>query len=1242
MRTFVARISLFLFLISAGSFMQAQTASSMTGVVTDASGGVVPGTTVSLANAQTGVSFKALTDSSGSYRFANVPAGPGYKATFTHDGYATSTVKDVYLQIGVTRSQDVKLGAGTNVEIEVSAASQEVTINTTDASIGNNFDVKMVNELPVQDRSNLQILFSLQPGVTSVGSVTGARQDQNETTLDGMDVNDIASGQTNGTFSIVGGAPADAVQEFRGTTAGLGAGIGTGSGGQFQLVTKSGENRFHGNVNEYHRDVSTVANSWFNNNSTVPIPRTKLIRNQFGGNIGGPIWRNKLFFFFDYNNGRTIQASTTTRVVPLDSFRAGTIGYTNNGTGCSSASRRNTAANCISDYSPAQIAAIDPQLIGNNAALFSYVNGRYPHANDLTLGDGINTGGYRFTQSTNQILYNYVGRVDYNLTSRQKVFVQYHTLRSDGIQTLNQFDVDPVTYPVQNRSYGYVASHTWQIGTNKVNQFYYGDNISKLLFPVNYSPTGITSYTFSPLAAPNGSLSSQSRRVPIPTVRDDFNWTIGSHTLQLGGTFKFIKTNSRLIGDFEAATVGIGGLNTALNSSLRPSNINTNATVVSRWDTAFPFALGRIAVESRNYNYDNNGNALVAGTGSVRRYRYYQTEAYLGDTWKATSALTLSYGVRYEYYSVPFEANGIQSNPNLGFDEYIAARLAQSNASSSGNAALPFFVYNLGGKANNASDVYKPSYLDIAPRFAFTYALGSDRKTVINGSVGKVYDRTVINAINFVQDQLSYLFQNTQQTNYGSSVSANAALANDPRLGANLSHPAVPGPVAISKPFTPYVSAAGVPNGIVNGQVNYAIDKNFKSPYSIAFNAGMQREVKGGFIVSGSYVGRLGRRLMGQADASQLLDYPDPLSAQKMSAAFSTLSNILRANPTLASSTAGLNSIAPQPWFENQISSKGIYASKTANVVANAGSSLVTIGDFADVISTLQANGLIGKNVGIPAQFVSNTMITNKGWSTYHGGLLTVTKNTSHGLQFQFNYTYAHSIDNVSTVANYIGLNTFTGQICDALNTSACRGNSDFDVKHNITANFVYDLPFGRGRSFGGSTNRWLDLAIGGWSVSGIPSWRSGYAFGTTTGAFLAGDSNDAPGIFNGDKSAVKVNIHKDSSGRLFLFDDPVKAAAAFSNPSGFQYGSRNNLRGPGALNFDAGLAKTFHIIGDRLNFKFRADGFNVLNHPVFNNPVSRTATNINNSGTFGQLTTQPTVGRDTFRVAQFSGRLEF
>ena len=156
-------------------------------------------------------------------------------------------------------------------------------------------------------------LFYLQAGVDSAqGAVTGARIDQSEVTVDGLDVDDIATGQT---FYLTTPAPVDSVQQFTGAVAGLSSGVGTGSGGQFQLVTKNGTNKFHGNVNEYHRDTSTVANTWFNN--LIGLPRTPLIQNQFGGNLGGPIKRDKLFFFFNWGDSRIVQSETGEPIVPL-------------------------------------------------------------------------------------------------------------------------------------------------------------------------------------------------------------------------------------------------------------------------------------------------------------------------------------------------------------------------------------------------------------------------------------------------------------------------------------------------------------------------------------------------------------------------------------------------------------------------------------------------------------------------------------------------------------------------------------------------------------------------------------------------------------------------------------------------------------------------------------------------------------------------------------------------------------
>src|SRR5581483_8849068 len=341
--------------------------------------------------------------------------GPGYKITFTHGGFNPVVITDVYLNVSSTRTQNASLSIGNVTQtVEVSAANQGVTLNTTDSTVGNNFEVELVNELPVQIRDTPSALFSLQPGMTSDGAATGARTDQNHVTLDGLDTDDLATGQFR---AVIGNAPVDSIQEFRGVTAGPISSSDSGGGGQFQMVTKGGTNKFHGALFEYHRDTTTEANEWFNNNAGVP--RAPLIRNQFGGNIGGPILRDKLFFFFEYNGRRDNQGAQVLRTVPLDSFRNGNVAYIKNtdssGNTCLATSRQNTTPQCIGMLNSAQVAAMDPQGVGFDPAILDLFNQRYPRANDLTAGDGINTGGFRFNAPVHRTENNYVSRVDYNL-----------------------------------------------------------------------------------------------------------------------------------------------------------------------------------------------------------------------------------------------------------------------------------------------------------------------------------------------------------------------------------------------------------------------------------------------------------------------------------------------------------------------------------------------------------------------------------------------------------------------------------------------------------------------------------------------------------------------------------------------------------------------------------------------------------------------------------------------------------
>ncbi|WP_263373679.1 TonB-dependent receptor [Granulicella aggregans] len=1252
------RSALLLVVFAFAIFAKAQDSSSMTGLVTDASGAVIPKTTVILSNSNNGSTFTQVTDSKGVYRFNSIPAAPGYTAVFTHDGFSSVKIEKLALEVGTTRTQNIQLTVGASEKVAVSAASDEATLNTTDASIGNNLSLRELNELPVQDRTNgISALFYLQPGVDSYsGAVAGARIDQTSVTLDGLDVNDIAAGTT---FAVVATAPVDSVEEFKGTIAGLVSNIGTGSGAQFQLVTKSGTNQFHGNINEYHRDTVTSANTYFNNLNA--LPRTPLIQNQFGGNIGGPIKKDKLFFFFDFADSRIIQSSFAERTVPLASYLAGNVNYINSNPGCTGSSRITTTPNCISTLpntatTGQSITSLDPSGIGFDQDELTFLKSRYPAATDLAYGDGVNTGGLPFNVPTPNIDTTYVTRIDYNLSTNHKLFGRFTINRQNATSSLPQFPTDPVSHPFIDRSYAYVVSDVWTIGNNKVNQFYYGDVVSKYSFPNAYNPTGANQYSFTGLSNPYSGNDGQKRRVPIPVVRDDFNWQIGSHSVSFGGTFKFIKTNSNLINDYNFVGVGLSGaaLSGGLDPTVRPSDINSSSTALNDYDQLFTTALGVIGSINTNYNYTNTGAAVPAGSGGPRAYRYYQTEAYAGDNWKITKNLTLAYGVRYQFYTVPYETHGSESveftdqttQQQSTLDSYVKARL---QAASSTNPVLPIYSVKLGGKANNGPSLYAPSYKDFAPRFAFSYSPFANEKTVVNGGVGIVYDRTVINAINFLQDQISYLFSNTQTNNFGgATAAASLSTANTARVGTNLSYPSslIPPPAPLSVPYTPY-DAGGNLYGLGAGETNFVISPNLKDPYSIAFNAGIQQDLGFHTIMRLNYVGRLGRRLLADADAGQVIDVPDTTgkSTQTMVQAFAQLTTQLRAGVPLT----------PQPWFENVLAPLGASAGlgNNTNLVAAMVGQLGNRGDISDMLYTMAAytefygfTNFLPQNVGIPSQFGSNAYLTNQGSSSYNALLLTLNKNRSHGLKFDFNYTWQHSIDNASLSANNNSLFSNSGFICDVLKPRACRGTSDFDVTQEFVSNFEYDLPVGRGKTFASGSSRLLDEAIGGWSLSGIPQYRTGLGVTPYSDAYLASFDNQDPAIFTGTKGSLKTKVNQ-SNGVVYAFAGGQAGAnaalAKFSGPVGLQYGSRNIIRSAGGAYFDAGLAKNFPILADdKLNLRFRADFFNVLNHPVFSTPALNIVTN---ASQFGQITnTLPSHSGDsvTGRIGQFSLRLEF
>ncbi len=1265
----VGAVVFFTFLLLFPAALPAQQVSGLTGVVTDSTGAVIPDVVVKLVDTRTGAEQTAKTDDVGAYLFTKLRPGPGYAVTFTKEGFRTYTVSDVYLGVDTTHTLNAQLELGAVSETVEVKASGEASLNTTDASIGNVIDMRRIGDFPIQIRTSPARLLGGQPGVVANsgggtnrdGAVTGARTDQGNITVDGIDVNDMAGGFA---FTTVGQAPIDTIQEFRTVSANPGASEGRSSGGQIELVTKSGTNDWHGSARYFNRNDKFAANSFFNNKAGTPRP--KLHRNQFGGNFGGPIVKDRLFFFSDYEGRRDSRQFTNSRTVPLAHVFDGRVAYINNGPGCNAQSNLANAPSCITIVPASQVASLDPKGVGADAALVSLLKGRYPVGQlGLGLGNQVNTGGIRFNSPVSLKDNIWTTRVDFTST-KHRLFGRFNIERFEQDRTdgpIQQFPGDEKTTNSQSRDWAFVIGHTWNLSSTMINQATFG--ITKQVFAFNrtFRPSFPNSFTFGAgLNNPFTSLSSQGRDVPVPTIRDDFSYLHGKHNYQTGFTIKPIQQKSQLTNDFNFLTVGLGGLTLALNSSLRPSDIFNSPTARTQWDGMFTFILGRIGSTSAQANYTLAGTPLPAGTGKKRNFKYNEYEAYFQDSWRARSDLTITYGVRWQYYSVPYEANGFQAVNDADFGNLFNIRLRNAANGVSGDSVEPFLRYDLGGKANNVRGYYDPDLNNWAPRFNVAYnpsfrsgflgRMFGDRKTVIRTGGAVLYDR-VAGAITFIQDQVSYLFDNNRSRSFGGG-SANSALLNDPRFTGITTLPAgiIPTLPSITRPFTPFVTN-GVPTGNATGEFNFAVDQHFRTPYSYAYTLSIQRELPAGFFAEVAYVGRLGRKLFAQADAAQIIDFKDNASGQFMIAAFNALQQQIISG----------GSVTSQPWFENQLGGAilanfGLSCTSPAFVRAgqtpyancselvgrrSTGPSvpagffrdLVQIGDTSDTVQGMFGDGFLFSNVGLSGQFSNNFYNGSFASSSYNGMLVSLRKRYAHGLQFDLNYTYSHSIDNQSSVVNTVA----GGLICDLRNLRVCRGNSDFDATHILNGNAIYDLPFGRGRWIARNVPTWLDHVIGGWEVSGIWTWRTGFAFNTTTGAFPVSVNTgvgapSSPAVLTGSSSALEGSLHTDSSNNLQFFRDSTAALAALSNPANGQIGNRNILRGPRFWNWDVAILKNFKMPWKESHrLQLRAEMFNAFNHPSFNTPNA----NIN-SGLFGRISSEASSPREM----QFALRYDF
>ena len=753
-----------LLLTTLASFTWSQTGTStIRGTITDPQGRVVANANVTLINSGTNATRTTKSTDAGIFVFDLIRPGT-YRVDIEARGFKKQSVAKVEALIGKPTEASIQLEVGTTSEVvEVTSSSQEVLVNTQDATLGNNFINQQITQLPLEAR-NIVDLLSLQPGATREGYVAGARADQSNITLDGVDVNNAQTGNaeiprnTNGltlgaldtdrgniTTGPVLRLNSEAIEEFRVTTANGNANQGRSSGSQVNLLTKSGTNSWHGAGFEFYRSRGFTSNDWFNNHATdpsgnyAPVARPELVRNTFGGGIGGPIVKNRAFFFYSYEGRRDSSAQPVTRVVPLANLGNGSINYTY----CVDADCNATASATLDPGRVAeayQIAGINPLAV---SALQDAAT-RY-QANDSSQGDGLNTGGFRFNALTPITLNSHVAKLDFNVTSNQTAFVRVNVIKDS--QILPRWLPDSTPPTVWNHPRGIAAGHTWTIGNRWVNNFRYG--YTRQAF-TQFGDSNGNDLEFRFVFQPTGQQHTLQRITPVHNFTDDISYIRGNHNFQFGTNIRKIN-NSRISysaaydlgltnpsfyfggGETESGTFQQYLIDNGLPGGVGAQSLDSTSEV----QNAATALIGRLSEFHANLTYGIDKQLAPLGTPSNRNFATQAFDFYAQDTWKARHNLTLTLGLRYSLERPVYETQGFEVRPTTPLSTYFENRLASAKQGINFDDPL---TLALAGPANHGPSMYDLDKNNFQPRVAFAWSLDSQSKSVLRGGFALTND----------------------------------------------------------------------------------------------------------------------------------------------------------------------------------------------------------------------------------------------------------------------------------------------------------------------------------------------------------------------------------------------------------------------------------------------------------------------------------------------------------------------
>ena len=690
-------------------------------------------------------------------------------------------------------------------------------------------------------------------------------------------------------------------------------------------------------------------------------------------------------------------------------------------------------------------------------------------------------------------------------------------------------------------------------------------------------------------------------------ITDDFTLIKGSHTFQFGGNVRVIRNaRNTLANAFDAAVTNpsfYASSGAVVNRRITDSGYTIAGGSVASVQAAATALIGRYSQYTGQYNYDIGGNVVASGTPTIRNFATEEYDVYGQDVWKLGRSLTLTMGLRYALSRPVYEQNGFQVKPNIPLGDFFEARRASAAQGIPLNTIIQF---ELAGPKNNAPGFYELDKNNFQPRVALAWSpniggkvgrflFGKEGQSVIRGGFGITNDYFGSQlAVSF--DQLSTLGFTTSST-----ISANTYnVTTRPAplfTGFNQNIRALPGIPAPNRFRTPADEQT---------RIESSLDSTITSPTHYSWNVSFGRQLPKGMYFETSYIGRKARGLFGSRDIMALNNLVDPASGADWYTAAGRLVDAQRAG-------IPITGLAAIPYFENLF--------PNARAVLNADFGFGALNNtqaiyalFADdgfairdytfiqlIIDDATEFGLSGNpgrfpNMFYHPQYGAFSAFGTFAESDYHGATFSLRQRLGSTLSYDFNYTLSNSKDDVS------GLQTdgsYGGQfLLNPLRQRDSYGFSDFDTRHVINANFLFELPFGRGKKFGGDVNRAVDAVLGGWSIRGIFRWNSGQP--------ISAPFDQAQWATNWNVQSNGTRIRPIESGQFRntrnIFANAASAFNSFRNARPGETGERNTFRLPGYSTLDMGLSKSFNMPwSENHKFQFRWEVFNVMNKQYFN-----------------------------------------